>query len=166
MTVIVRNPEGRILVMCKGADSIILPLLHKEAQNVEKTVKMLEGYSKEGLRTLLIAEKEISEDDYNMWNVKYQQALIAKSNREEKVAEVSEEIETEFYLIGSTAIEDKLQDDVADTIEFLKDAGIKVWVLTGDKIETAINIGVSCKLLSQQMEIFIIDKRATGEIRS
>jgi magnesium-transporting ATPase (P-type) len=148
MTVIVRNPEGRILVMCKGADSIILPLLHKEAANVQKTVKMLEGYSKEGLRTLLIAEKEISEDDYNMWNGKYQQALIATSNREEKVAEVSEEIETDFYLIGSTAIEDKLQDDVADTIEFLKDAGIKVWVLTGDKIETAINIGVSCKLLS------------------
>ena len=64
MTVIVRNPDGRILVMCKGADSIILPLLHKEAENVEKTVKMLEGYSKEGLRTLLIAEKEISEEDY------------------------------------------------------------------------------------------------------
>jgi magnesium-transporting ATPase (P-type) len=72
MSVIVRNPEGRILVMCKGADSIILPLLHKESQNVEKTVKMLEGYSKEGLRTLLIAEKEISEDVYNMWNAKYQ----------------------------------------------------------------------------------------------
>jgi phospholipid-translocating ATPase len=148
MTVIVRNPEGRILVMCKGADSIILPLLHKEAQNVEKTVKILEGFSKEGLRTLLIAEKEISEDDYNIWNGKYHQALIAKSNREDKIAEVSAEIETDFYLIGSTAIEDKLQDDVADTIEFLKDAGIKVWVLTGDKIETAINIGVSCKLLS------------------
>ena len=71
MSVIVRNPEGHILVMCKGADSIILPLLHKESQNVEKTVKMLEGYSKEGLRTLLIAEKEISEDVYNMWNAKY-----------------------------------------------------------------------------------------------
>ena len=72
MSVIVRNPEGRILVMCKGADSIILPLLHRESQNVEKTVKMLEGYSKEGLRTLLIAEKEISEDVYNTWNAKYQ----------------------------------------------------------------------------------------------
>jgi len=55
---------------------------------------------------------------------------------------------------------------VADTIEFMKDAGIKVWVLTGDKIETAINIGVSCKLITPKMEIFIIDKRATGEIRS
>jgi magnesium-transporting ATPase (P-type) len=66
MSVIVRNPEGRILVMCKGGDSIILSLLHKEAQNVKKMVKMLEWYSKEGLQTLLIAEKGISEDVYNM----------------------------------------------------------------------------------------------------
>ncbi len=78
---------------------------------------------------------------------------------------MSEEIEHEFYLIGSTAIEDKLQDEVADTIEFLKKAGIKVWVLTGDKIETAINIGISCKLINQKaMETFIIDKRTTNDI--
>jgi P-type E1-E2 ATPase len=66
-------------------------------------------------------------------------------------------IERDFDLVGSTAIEDKLQDEVADTIEFMKNAGIKVWVLTGDKIETAINIGISCKLLNEKMEIFIID---------
>lgn len=78
-------------------------------------------------------------------------------NREEEVDKVSDTIEYEFDLVGSTAIEDKLQDEVSDTIEFLKKAGIKVWVLTGDKIETAINIGISCKLLSDQMEIFIVD---------
>ena len=154
------------MVMCKGADSIILPLLHPDSENVDKTIKTLESFSKEGLRTLLIAEKEISEFEYNTWNQKYQQALLATKNREQKVDEVSAEIEHGFYLIGSTAIEDMLQEDVADTIDFMKKAGIKVWVLTGDKIETAINIGVSCKLLSPQMEIFIVDKRATGEIRS
>jgi magnesium-transporting ATPase (P-type) len=69
---------------------------------------MLEKFSKEGLRTLLIAEKEISDDEYNSWNLRYQQALLATSNREEKVAEVSAEIETDLLLIGSTAIEDKL----------------------------------------------------------
>jgi len=105
-------------------------------------------YSREGLRTLLLAQKEISEHEYSKWNYKYQQALISTFNREEKVATVSEEIEHDFFLIGSTAIEDKLQDEVADTIEFMKRAGIKVWVLTGDKIETAINIGISCKLLN------------------
>lgn len=148
MTVIVRNPEGKIVVMCKGADSIILPLLREDAENVDSTIKLLEMYSREGLRTLLIAQKEISEAEYAKWSYKYSQALIATFGREEKVAEVSEEIEHDFYLIGSTAIEDKLQDEVADTIEFMKKAGIKVWVLTGDKIETAINIGISCKLLN------------------
>ncbi len=68
MSVIVRNPEGRIIIMCKGADSIILPLLHKDSQNVERTIQILENFSKEGLRTLLVAEKEISEVEYNVWN--------------------------------------------------------------------------------------------------
>jgi P-type E1-E2 ATPase len=64
---------------------------------------------------------------------------------------VAEKLETGFNLVGSTAIEDKLQDGVGDTIQAFKDAGIKVWVLTGDKVETAINIGFSCKLLDNEM---------------
>ncbi len=71
MTVIVRAPDGRIVVMCKGADSIMLPLLRKDSQYVKETIAFLEQYSREGLRTLLIAEKEISEDVYNAWNKKY-----------------------------------------------------------------------------------------------
>ena len=78
------------------------------------------------------------------------------------MARAAEKIENNFVLIGSTAIEDKLQDDVADTISFIKEAGIKLWVLTGDKIETAINIGFSCSLLNLDMEIFIIDKKKTN----
>ena len=73
-------------------------------------------------------------------------------NREDEVAKVNEEIEVDLELIGSTAIEDRLQDEVKDTIEFMKKATIKVWVLTGDKVETAINIGVSAGLLDQFME--------------
>lgn len=86
---------------------------------------------------------------------------MATVDREEVVDRVADTLEYQFDLVGSTAIEDKLQDEVADTIEFLKKAGIKVWVLTGDKIETAINIGISCKLLDQDQEIFIIDARST-----
>lgn len=80
-------------------------------------------------------------------------------NREEKVAEVDELIEKELILIGSTAIEDRLQDDVPDTIAFAKKAGVKVWVLTGDKIETAINIGMSAKLLdtSDVMDMYLCE---------
>jgi len=77
--------------------------------------------------------------------------------REEKIDQVAVELEKNFYLIGSTSMEEKLQDRVGDTIEFMKDAGIKVWVLTGDKVETAINIGYSCKLLNNDMNQFIIN---------
>ena len=77
---------------------------------------------------------------------------------------MAELIEDNFELIGSTAIEDKLQDEVAETIRDVKTAGIKLWVLTGDKVETAINIGFSCDLLDQEMEIFILDKTSTKEI--
>lgn len=87
------------------------------------------------------------------------------NNREEKVSQVDELIEHDLELIGSTAIEDKLQDEVAETIEFMKDTGIKVWVLTGDKIETAINIGISAKLLDDSMDQYIIDDTDISDIR-
>ena len=64
------------------------------------------------------------------------------------IDEAAARIENEFELIGASAIEDKLQEDVAETISFIKQAGIKIWVLTGDKIETAMNIGLSCALLN------------------
>ena len=78
-------------------------------------------------------------------------------DREEKVAAADEEIEVDLELMGSTAIEDRLQDQVADTIQFMKKTGIKVWVLTGDKIETAMNIGVSAGLLDNSMGQYIVD---------
>ena len=87
--------------------------------------------------------------------------MLALKNREEEVAAVDEEIETELELLGSTAIEDRLQDDVKGTIEFMKDAGIKVWVLTGDKIGTAMNIGVSAGLLDSTMVDVVV--REGGE---
>jgi magnesium-transporting ATPase (P-type) len=77
--------------------------------------------------------------------------------RDDKMAEVAEKLELEFDLVGATAIEDKLQDDVDKAISAMKKAGIKVWVLTGDKVETAINIGFSCQLLNDKMELYIIN---------
>lgn len=80
------------------------------------------------------------------------------------IEKCAEKIEIGLDLVGATAIEDKLQDEVGDTISFMKKAGIKVWVLTGDKIETAINIGYSCELLQQDMEVFIVDKKSTSHV--
>jgi magnesium-transporting ATPase (P-type) len=82
------------------------------------------------------------------------------SKRDEKMAEVADRMERGLDLIGATAIEDKLQDDVDKAIYAMKKAGIKVWVLTGDKIETAINIGYSCKLLNEKMELYVIDGKS------
>lgn len=85
-------------------------------------------------------------------------------NREKVVEDTAELIEHDFELIGSTAIEDKLQEEVADVIRDIREAGIKLWVLTGDKVETAINIGFSCDLLDSEMEIFVIDAISTKAI--
>lgn len=84
-------------------------------------------------------------------------AATSLIKREEKLGMVAELIEKDLRIVGTTAIEDKLQDKVAETISFIRDAGIKLWVLTGDKIETAINIGYSCKVLQRSTEIHIID---------
>lgn len=157
MTAIIKDPAGKIRVLCKGADSIIIPRLKEKQRHLESTNKFLENYAKEGLRTLILAEKEVSEDFYFKWNKKYARACVALHDREEKMNVIAEQIENQFDLVGSTAIEDKLQDNLAETIKFIKEAEIKLWVLTGDKIETAINIGYSCQLLTQDMEMFIVD---------
>lgn len=112
----------------------------------------------------MIAEKTLDDEFYDLWNTKYQTAMCALHNREAEINKIAEEIEFGFELLGSTAIEDKLQDEVPDVISFIKEAGIKLWVLTGDKIETAINIGYSCQLLVDDMEVFIIDKDSTRDI--
>lgn len=85
------------------------------------------------------------------------EAASSMTDRDDKIEEVASAMEREFKLVGSTAIEDKLQDDVDGTIKFMREAGIRVWVLTGDKIETAINIGFSCKLLTNEMQQYLID---------
>lgn len=106
----------------------------------------------------------IPESQYSTWNQEYNEACAALINREERMDELQEKIEINLELVAATAIEDKLQDDVAITINSLKDAGIKFWVLTGDKIETAINIGYSCGLLSDKLEKIIIDGKESAEV--
>jgi phospholipid-transporting ATPase len=100
----------------------------------------------------------MTQAEYDEWNAKYTQASLAIIDREKLIDDVALLLENNFQLVGSTAIEDKLQDGVGDTIKFMKDAGIKVWVLTGDKVETAINIGYSCKLLDDDLQKFVLNQ--------
>ncbi|KAK7402478.1 phospholipid transporting ATPase [Neonectria punicea] len=155
MSSIVRMPDGRIILICKGADSVIYARLKKGEQKElrKETADHLEMFAREGLRTLCIAHKEVTEEEYRIWKKEHDVAASALDDREEKLEAVAELIEQDFYLLGGTAIEDRLQDGVPDTIALLGDAGIKLWVLTGDKVETAINIGFSCNLLHNDMEL-------------
>lgn len=150
--------KERILLICKGADSVIYSRLSEGAQKElrEQTALHLEQFANEGLRTLCISERELSLNEYTDWNRRHEVAAAAITNREERMEEVADSIERNLSLIGGTAIEDRLQDGVPQTIELLGDAGIKLWVLTGDKVETAINIGFSCNLLNSGMELLII----------
>ncbi|KXH48036.1 phospholipid-translocating P-type ATPase [Colletotrichum simmondsii] len=167
MSAIVRMPDNRILLICKGADSIIYSRLKRgEQQELRKlTAEHLEMFAREGLRTLCIAQRELTEDQYATWRKEYDAAAAALEHREEKMEEVADHLERELTLLGGTAIEDRLQDGVPDTIALLGDAGIKLWVLTGDKVETAINIGFSCNLLNNDMELIHlkVDEDETGE---
>jgi magnesium-transporting ATPase (P-type) len=114
MSVIVEDENKKVKILTKGADSIILERLkNKEKDKLyEKTNKFLEDYAQDGLRTLLLAEKEIDPVEFNNWFLNYHKACLAMENREELIEEQADIIERGLELIGSTAIEDKLQDEV------------------------------------------------------
>ncbi|KAI1188172.1 hypothetical protein F5B17DRAFT_429819 [Nemania serpens] len=158
MSAIIKMPDGRIILFCKGADSIIYSRLRRGEQlELRKTTAdHLEMFAREGLRTLCIAQRVLSEQEYLEWRDEHDKAAAAMHDREEKLEEVADKIEQDLTLLGGTAIEDRLQDGVPDTIELLGKAGIKLWVLTGDKVETAINIGFSCNLLNNDMELITL----------
>ncbi|XP_015261024.1 PREDICTED: phospholipid-transporting ATPase ID-like, partial [Gekko japonicus] len=167
MSVIVRSPEGELTLYCKGADTIVYDLLHPSCEPLkEKTTEHLEEFAGEGLRTLVVAYKDLDEATFEGWQQRHHEASTTLVAREEKLARLYEEIEADLMLLGATAIEDKLQDGVPQTIETLGKAEIKIWVLTGDKQETAVNIGYSCNMLCDDMEdIFFIQAHSAEEVR-
>lgn len=157
MSAIIRMPDDKIVLFCKGADSMIYSRLKRGEQSELRrtTAEHLEMFAREGLRTLCIAQRELGEEEYRQWNKEHEIASASIQDREERLEEVSDRIERDLTLLGGTAIEDRLQEGVPDTIALLAEAGIKLWVLTGDKVETAINIGFSCNLLNNDMELIV-----------
>ncbi|GAM90695.1 hypothetical protein ANO11243_087400 [Dothideomycetidae sp. 11243] len=166
MSTIYRCPDGKIRCYCKGADTVILERLGNNNSFVEATLQHLEEYAAEGLRTLCLAMREVPEHEFREWHAVFQEAATTVSgNRAEELDKAAELIEHDFTLLGATAIEDKLQEGVPETIHTLQSAGIKVWVLTGDRQETAINIGMSCKLISEDMTLLIINEADAASTR-
>uniref|UniRef100_A0A8C7FCD9 Phospholipid-transporting ATPase n=1 Tax=Oncorhynchus kisutch TaxID=8019 RepID=A0A8C7FCD9_ONCKI len=153
MSIILRFPDGRIRLYCKGADTVIYERLSPNSRHKEVTQTALDIFANQTLRTLCLCYKDISKQEFDAWAKKHKDASVAMGNREAALDRVYEQIENNLMMIGATAIEDKLQDGVPETIAKLAKADIKIWVLTGDKKETAENIGYSCELLTDDMQI-------------
>ncbi|KAF8647469.1 hypothetical protein AX16_006674 [Volvariella volvacea WC 439] len=167
MSVIVRKLDGddrRIMLLSKGADNVIFARL-KDGQDTFKalTDQHLSEFARSGLRTLTLAYRVLSEEEYASWGQRYYNATISMDDREGQVEAVSSEIEQNLRLLGATAIEDRLQDGVPETIADLLLAGIKLWVLTGDKMETAIAIGRSTNLISPESNIIVLRGNPDGK---
>eukprot|EP01062_Namystynia_karyoxenos_P021475 TRINITY_DN18171_c0_g1_i1.p1 TRINITY_DN18171_c0_g1~~TRINITY_DN18171_c0_g1_i1.p1 ORF type:complete len:1326 (+),score=367.78 TRINITY_DN18171_c0_g1_i1:74-4051(+) len=157
MSVIVRDPEGTLRLLCKGADSVVYDLLRTsrsaaETDHRQAAQQYLRRFASDGLRTLCVAQSVLTEESYAHWQPRFRAAAESVGGREEKISEAAAEIERELELIGTTAIEDKLQKGVPGAIELLRTAGVAIWVLTGDKQETAVNIGFACGLLHNSMQ--------------
>jgi phospholipid-translocating ATPase len=150
MSVIVRDiQQNKIILMCKGAESTTFKCC--TSGDIQGCDADIATFSQKGWRTLALAYKTLEEKDFLQISAQLTTALGDLQNRKQSLARVYDDIEQGMELIGATAIEDKLQDQVAETLEFIRSGGIKVWVLTGDKKETAINISNSCKHFSNLM---------------
>lgn len=157
MSVVLKKPDGNIKIYTKGADSVIQELL-KDKDTFEATLKHIQRFALKGLRTLCCAYAQISKTVYEEWLEQYDRVKLLQFGKEEAVEACIAKLERNLCLLGATAIEDKLQDEVPETIDTLLKAGINFWLLTGDKQETAINIGYSSKLLSRNMPLIVINQ--------
>jgi len=170
MSQLIRFPQemgGMVKVMMKGADNFIIDRLtpeHKASEALKVTNENIEQMGNDGLRTLLYSVKEVHPGQYQEWSSKWAQAMLIpdKATQDKRMAELAPEMEEGHEPLGASAIEDKLQDKVGETITHLSEAGIQTWVLTGDKTNTAIMIGYACCLLTKAMEVYTIKQDKQG----
>ncbi|KAH8336644.1 hypothetical protein KR074_012146 [Drosophila pseudoananassae] len=166
MSVIVMDGERRKWIYTKGAESYVFPLCaNSSAARISKTDAHISDFARMGLRTLAIARRLVTEEQYQDFLVELAQANNSLESRKQLSEECYAKIECNLDLLGATAVEDALQDDVADTLVSLQAAGIKIWVLTGDKVETALNIALSCgHIPPNSKKYFIIDCKNREEM--
>ena len=165
MSVVVEEKNGDLRMYTKGADSSVMarvsetasdPKLMKDAQH------FLDTCAEDGLRTLAVAERVFTKQEYTAWKEKWDAACLSVgANRNDLVHNAALEGEKNLTFVGCTAIEDRLQDEVPETIHFLLRCGIVIWVLTGDKRETAVNISKTSKLLNPSTD-HVMHIYATG----
>eukprot|EP00960_Hanusia_phi_P002109 60918-Hanusia_phi.AAC.1 len=153
MSVVCRMAGGELVLLCKGADNVMMERMKMEEEERTRVDRALHGYAMEGLRTLVLAKRRLTEEQWRRWNETHRAAATALVDREEELARAAEVIEQGMRFVGVTAIEDKLQEGVPAAIKRLREARMRIWMLTGDKMETAENIGFACNLLHDNMSI-------------
>ncbi|KAA8544652.1 hypothetical protein F0562_019436 [Nyssa sinensis] len=165
MSVIVSNEDGQIFLLCKGADNIVLDRLAENGRTYEEATSLhLSSYAEDGLRTMAFAYRIVEVTEYEHWNSIFTKAKTTIGPRREELLErASEMIEKDLILLGAVAVEDKLQQGVPECIDKLAQAGLKIWLLTGDKKETAINVGFACSLLRHDMKQFHLNLSKEAE---
>nr|CAD7396169.1 unnamed protein product [Timema poppensis] len=172
MSVLLKHPvTNEKILYCKGADSTILAQLAPTddvimQQLIFRTQQHLNSYARQGLRVLVMAKRTVSDHEYSDWLRRHEEAELSLDNRDRRIRESYSRLETNLTLLGATGIEDRLQDGVPETISALISAGIMVWVLTGDKPETAINVAYSARLFSPQMELLKLSARSKDAAES
>lgn len=157
MSVLVNTGRETIL-LAKGADNVMLERADRQSVHPQLNAH-LSMFAREGLRTLVLGRRVLSSQEADAFRREYEAAERSLKDRDELLARAAEKVEVNLEIVGATAIEDKLQDGVGDCIEHIKMAGIKLWVLTGDKLETARNIGFSTRVLSDDMLIEVLDEQ-------
>ncbi|GFS70477.1 probable phospholipid-transporting ATPase IIB [Nephila pilipes] len=152
MGIIVKEEStGDITFFMKGGDVVMSSIVQYNDWLDEECGNM----AREGLRTLVVAKKILTEEQYADFEARLNQAKVSIHDRTAKVTAVIESLERDMELLCLTGVEDKLQDNVRPTLELLKNAGIKIWMLTGDKLETATSIAKSSRLVSRTQQIYI-----------
>ena len=151
MGIIVRDTQtNEILFLLKGADVVVSQLI----QYSDWLQEQCDNMARSGLRTLVVARKMLTHEQYTDFEMRYTQAKLNMTNRQQRMNEVLATLEKDMELLCLTGVEDRLQDGVPTTLKGLQDAGIRIWMLTGDKMETAINVAKSSQLVKKMQEIY------------
>ena len=155
MGIILKNKtHGHIIYYLKGAENVMLKFVKHEY--VGYISENAENLATKGLRTLVLTQKIIPQEDFDAWNAEYNEALVAMENRKEKISQTISKLENNMDFLCVTGVEDLLQDEVAITIDNLRNAGMKIWMLTGDKVETATCISISTGIKAKDQKLFTI----------
>lgn len=164
MGIVVRyKKNGMILFYCKGAEVVMKDKVKPQQRSY--LLEKCETLAMEGLRTLVVGQKVMTTEEYEAWSIKYKKAMNDYENGDYLSEQVKNELEANLECLGITGVEDKLQEEVEKTISSLRGAGIQIWMLTGDKVETATCISISTGLKNRsQRHYFMKECKNSNEV--